>query len=89
MTEAPPSIQKRTPEAEFIATGRVEGNEVWYVGRLTIFDPWIEGQEGLERNLETLKAALKSEDTILKVELSNGTAAKAPAEEKEGEESDS
>lgn len=85
--DAPESIVKRTPEAEFVATGRAAGNEAWYVGRLTVFDPWIE-DEGLQRNLETLQEALKSEDTILKVELSKGGAAQEEGKAEEGEESD-
>lgn len=80
----PELIRKSTPEAEFLATGRVEGNEVWYVGRLTVFDPWVD-EDSVQRNIETLSAALKSEDTILKVELAPGNRA---AEAKKSEDSD-
>lgn len=66
--DAPVNIRKTSPEAEFVATGRASGNEVWYIGRLTVFDPWVEG-DALARSLQTLEAALTSEDTILKVEL--------------------
>jgi uncharacterized protein DUF3857 len=69
--EAPKSVEASTPEAEFVATGRAKGNEVWYVGRLTVFDPWVEG-DALKRSLEALEAATRSEDTILKVELAPG-----------------
>ena len=82
VVDAPASIRKTTPEAEFVATARASGNEVWYVGRLTVFDPWTEN-EALQRSLETLAAAIQSEDTILKVQLSPGDAAAAPASEDE------
>ena len=87
VSTVPTSIQSRTPEAEFVATGRAEGNEVWYVGRLTIFDPWIEDEE-LQRSLETLATALKSEDTILKVELAPSNSAAGPVESMEEAEED-
>jgi hypothetical protein len=68
VTDAPLRIEKSTPEAEFVATGRAEGNEVWYVGRLTVLDPWID-QPQLERTLEVLTTAIESEDTVVKVSL--------------------
>jgi hypothetical protein len=71
VVEAPESVKATTPEAEFVATGRAKANEVWYVGRLTVYDPWVEG-DALKRSLETLEAATRSEDTILKVELAPG-----------------
>ena len=80
--EAPTSISKSTPEAEFVATGRAEGNEVWYVGRLTVYDPWVEG-EALQRSLDTLMVASNSEDTILKVQLAPGGPEAPNAEEEE------
>lgn len=85
VTEAPELIQEQTPEAEFVATGRVEGNEAWYVGRLTVLDPWIEEQD-LHRNLQTLTAALESEDTILKVELAPGNESEEETEIEDEEE---
>lgn len=82
--EAPESIKKSTPEAEFVATGRAEGNEVWYVGRLTVYDPWVEG-DALQRSLETLEAATQSEDTILRVKLApGGINESSPEEDEEG-----
>lgn len=86
--DAPASIRKVTPEAEFVATGRASGNEVWYVGRLTVFDPWVE-KEGLARSLQILEAALNSEDTILKVELPAGKTASETNPEVMTEEDDS
>lgn len=83
--EAPTSISKSTPEAEFVATGRAEGNEVWYVGRLTVYDPWVEG-EALQRSLDTLMVASNSEDTILKVQLAPGGPEAPNAEEEEMDE---
>ena len=68
VTDAPTRIERSTPEAEFVATGRAEGNEVWYVGRLTVSDPWVDLPE-LERTLEVLSSAIESEDTVLKVTL--------------------
>lgn len=88
VSTVPESIRESTPEAEFVATGRSQGNEVWYVGRLTVFDPWIE-EDALDRSLAALSAALKSEDTILKVQLSPVDAAAGPVEEStEAEEND-
>lgn len=83
--EAPATVQKKTAEAEFVATGRASGNEVWYVGRLTVLDPWIE-QEALQRSMEILNAALKSEDTILKVDLSKAETPTSPSSGDEEEE---
>lgn len=68
VTDAPLRIEKSTPEAEFVATGRAEGNEVWYVGRLTVKDPWVDGPE-LQRTLDVLTTAIESEDTMVKVSL--------------------
>jgi hypothetical protein len=68
VTEAPLRIERSTPEAEFVATGRADGNEVWYVGRLTVRDPWIDGPQ-LERTMEVLSTAIESEDTVIKVRL--------------------
>ncbi|MFA5507660.1 MAG: DUF3857 domain-containing protein [Vulcanimicrobiota bacterium] len=85
VVEAPETISKSTPEADFVATGRIEGNEVWYVGRLTVHDPWVEG-EALQRSLDTLEAATRSEDTILKVQLAPGGPEAPSAEEQEAEE---
>lgn len=68
VTDAPLRIERSTPEAEFVATGRASGNEVWYVGRLTVRDPWVDGPE-LERMLEVLSTAIESEDTMVKVTL--------------------
>lgn len=68
VTEAPLRIERSTPEAEFVATGRAEGNEVWYVGRLTVRDPWVDGPQ-LQRTLEVLSSAIESEDTMIKVSL--------------------
>ena len=65
----PEFVEASFPESKFYATGRAEGNEVWYVGRLTVMDPWTE-DDALERSLKTLAEAVQSEDTILKVELS-------------------
>lgn len=65
---APATIERRTPEAEFVATGRAEGNEVWYVGRLTVLDPWVDS-EGLTRTLGVLASAIESERTVVKVKL--------------------
>lgn len=85
VTNAPATISQKTPEAEFFATGRADGNEVWYVGRLTVLDPWIE-EQALQRSLDTLSAALKSEDTILKVSLTPAdTAKKEPVTKEEGD----
>lgn len=80
--DVPMTIDKKTPEAEFQATGRAEGNQVWYVGRLTVFDPWTES-DALARSLQTLEAALHSEDTILKVELPPASAAAEEAPEED------
>ena len=66
--DAPARIEKKTPEAEFTATGRAEGNEVWYVGRLTVLDPWIEPKD-LQSALSVLGSAIESEGTVLKVSL--------------------
>ena len=68
VVDAPLKIAKSTPETEFVATGRASGNEVWYVGRLTVMDPWIDG-EGLTRALDVLGAAIESEDTEISVSL--------------------
>ena len=68
-----------------MATGRAEGNEVWYVGRLTVYDPWVEG-EALQRSLDTLMVASNSEDTILKVQLAPGGPEAPNAEEEEMDE---
>lgn len=84
--EPPASVRKVTPEAEFVATATASGNEVWYVGRLTVFDPWVE-EEGLARSLQILEAALNSEDTILKVELPEAkTASEVEAEDSDEED---
>lgn len=66
--DAPARIEKKTPQAEFVATGRAEGNEVWYVGRLTVLDPWVEPPE-LKSVLSVLGSAIESEDTTIKVSL--------------------
>jgi hypothetical protein len=87
VVDAPESVKASTPEAEFIATGRAEGNEVWYVGRLTVFDPWVEG-DALKRSLEALEAATRSEDTILKVELSPGGLEAPDAEDTDKEDTE-
>lgn len=79
VTEAPLRIEKSTPEAEFVATGRADGNEVWYVGRLTVRDPWID-QPQLTRALEVLTTAIESEDTQIEIRL--------PAEHQAGGEED-
>lgn len=82
VVEAPESVKATTPEAEFVATGRAEGNEMWYIGRLTVYDPWVEG-DALQRSLEALEAATRSEDTILKVQLAPGGLNESSAEEEE------
>jgi Domain of Unknown Function with PDB structure (DUF3857) len=87
VTNIPDSVRKTSPEAEFVATGRAAGNEVWYVGRLTVFDPWTE-EEALTRSLETLDAALRSEDTILKVKLAPGVTEATPTADTEEIEDD-
>lgn len=79
VTDAPLRIERSTPEAEFVATGRADGNEVWYVGRLTVLDPWVDLPE-LERTLDVLTTAIESEDTVVKVSL--------PAEYQAGGEED-
>lgn len=79
VTEAPSRIEKSTPEAEFVATGRAEGNEVWYVGRLTVKDPWVDVPD-LQSTLDVLTTAIESEDTVVKVSL--------PAEYQAGGEED-
>ena len=84
VVEAPGTVKSTTPEAEFVATGRAQGNEAWYVGRLTVFDPWVEG-DALARSLQALEAATESEDTILKVKLAPGSDSMPNAED-EGEE---
>lgn len=66
--DAPAKIEKKTPEAEFTATGRAEGNEVWYVGRLTVLDPWVD-PPALRSALGVLGSAIESEATVLKVSL--------------------
>lgn len=87
VSTVPASIRESTPEAEFVATGRSQGNEVWYVGRLTVYDPWID-DSALERSLAALSAALKSEDTILKVDISSAEATAGPVEDSTEEETD-
>ena len=86
VSTVPEVISKKTPEAEFVATGRAEGNQVWYVGRLTVLDPWVD-EDAVQRNIETLAAALKSEDTILKVELAPGNRA-AESDSEDDEDND-
>ena len=69
----PKFVESSSAGSKFYATGRVEGNEVWYVGRLTVLDPWT-ADGALERSLGTLAEALQSEDSILRVELPEETA---------------
>lgn len=68
VTGAPSRIERNTPEVDFVATGRAEGNEVWYVGRLTVKDPWVD-QAHVQRALEVLTSAIESEGTEIKVTL--------------------
>lgn len=71
VVDAPETIERRTPEVDFVATGRADGNEVWYVGRLTVREPWVD-EDGLERTLEVLSEAIKSEKTVVTVTLAPG-----------------
>lgn len=61
-------IRYQTPEFELVVESRVHENEVWYVGNVTVNDPWV-GSDRLEAVLEGLKLTTGSEDTILKVRL--------------------
>jgi hypothetical protein len=83
VTGAPTRIEKRTPEAEFVATGRVEGNQLWYVGRLTVKDPWVD-QPALQRTLDVLASAIESEDTAITASLPDKS--QAGGEEDEDDE---
>ncbi len=68
VTGAPTRIERNTPEVDFVATGRAEGNEIWYVGRLTVKDPWVDPAH-VQRALEVLTSAIESENTEIKVAL--------------------
>lgn len=81
--DAPARIEKKTPQAEFVATGRAEGNEVWYVGRLTVLDPWVDPPE-LKSALSVLGSAIESEDTAIKVSLAPSRPDGPSEEEDEG-----
>ena len=81
---APELVQKSSPEMDFLATGRAEGNEVWYVGRLTVRDPWVE-KDAVNRAIAVLESAMKSENTIVKVRLpSKPASAKPPSKQEAG-----
>lgn len=82
--DAPARIEKRTSAAEFVATGRAEGNQVWYVGRLTVLDPWVDPPE-LAQVIGVLGSAIESEETTIKVSLPAETPATPEnAEDDEG-----
>lgn len=85
VVDAPETIERRTPEVDFVATGRASGNEVWYVGRLTVREPWVD-EDGLERTLEVLSEAIKSERTVVTVTLNPGQEPAAEAEDAEVED---